>query len=51
VNFSCEALRFLKSGQFVGHSILGTRQSGAPQAGAILSCPILIELAQGSFYL
>jgi hypothetical protein len=30
---------------------LGTEQSGAPQAGAILTCPILIELAQGSFSL
>jgi hypothetical protein len=58
MNFSCGALSFPESGQFVGRFSLGTghcsvhtRQSGAPQAGAILICPILVELAQGSFSL
>jgi hypothetical protein len=43
---------------FVGHASLGTRhclvhtgQSGAPQAGASLTCPILIEVAQGFMFL
>jgi hypothetical protein len=58
VIFSRGALHFPESGQIVGRSRLvtghypvHTGQSGAPQAGAILICPILIELAQGSFSL
>jgi hypothetical protein len=60
VIFSYGALRFPESGLFVWHSSLGTGhypcrvhtgQSGAPLASAILSCPILIDLAQGSFSL
>jgi hypothetical protein len=42
---------FPESGLFVGHASLGTGQSGAPQAGASLTCPIFIELAQGSISL
>jgi hypothetical protein len=58
VNFSRGALSFLESGQFVGRSNLGTGhclvhtgQFGTPQARAILICPILRELSQGSFSL
>jgi hypothetical protein len=58
VNFSRGALSFPESGQFIGRSSLGTghcplhtRQSGAPQADAILIYHILIELAHGSFSL
>jgi hypothetical protein len=58
MNLSHGALSFLESGQFAGRSSLGTgycpvrtRKSDAPQSGAILNCPILIELAQGSFSL
>ena len=58
VNFSRGALLFPESGLYVGRASLGTGhclvhtgQFGAPQAGAILTCPILIELAQGSFSL
>jgi hypothetical protein len=58
VNFSQGALRFSEIGQFAGRSRLGTKhcqvhtgQSGAPQAGAILNFPKLIELSQGPFSL
>jgi hypothetical protein len=58
VNFSSGALSFPESGQIVGrfslgtgHYLMHTGQSGAPQVGAILICPILVELAQGSFSL
>jgi hypothetical protein len=51
MNFSRGALHFPKSGQFVWCSSLGTGQSGAPQAAAILTCPKLKELHQGSFSL
>jgi hypothetical protein len=58
VDFSRGALSFLKSGLFVGSASLGTghcpvhtEQSGAPQAGASLTCPIFIEVAQGSIFL
>jgi hypothetical protein len=55
VNFSHGALSFLESSQFVGRSSLGIRYcpvhtgSGAPQAGAILTRPVFIELAKGPF--
>jgi hypothetical protein len=39
------------TGMFVRCASLGTRQSGAPQAGASLTCPIFIEVAQGSIFL
>jgi hypothetical protein len=58
VNFSRGALRFPESGLFVGCASLGakhcsvhTAQSGAPQAGASLTCPIFREVAQGSIFL
>jgi hypothetical protein len=47
MNFRHEALRFPESGQFVERTSLGTGQSGAPEAGAILIRPIFIELAKG----
>jgi hypothetical protein len=57
VIFSRGALHFSESDLFVWHSSLGTdcpvhtEKSGAPQVGAILSCPILIDLVQGSLSL
>jgi hypothetical protein len=58
MNFSRGALRFPESGLFIEHASLGighcpvhTGQSRAPQAGAGLICPILTELAHGSFSL
>jgi hypothetical protein len=58
VSFSRGALRIPGSSQFVGPSSLGTGHclmhtgySDAPQASAILICPILIVLAQESFSL
>jgi hypothetical protein len=56
MNFSRGALHFPETNHFIGRSSLGTGhypvhtgQSGAPHAGVILTCPILIELAQGHF--
>jgi hypothetical protein len=56
MNFSRGALSFTESDLFVGRASLGTRhcpvhtgQSGAPQAGASLTCPIFIELVVGHF--
>jgi hypothetical protein len=46
MNYSREALSFSRE-----RASLGTGQSGAPQAGASLTCPIFIELAQGSIFL
>jgi hypothetical protein len=58
VIFSRGALCFPESSQFVGHASLGTRhylvhtrQFGAPQAGASLTCPIFREVAQWSIFL
>jgi hypothetical protein len=51
VNFSQGALRFPESGQFVRRASLGTRQSGALQAGANLICPIFREVAQWYIFL
>jgi hypothetical protein len=35
---------------FVGRASLGTGQSGAPKAGASLTCPIFIEMAEGFIF-
>jgi hypothetical protein len=58
VNFSRGALSLLESNLFVGRASLGTGhclvhtgQSCAPQVGASLTCPIFIEVAQGSIFL
>jgi hypothetical protein len=58
MNFRHGVLRFPVSGLFVGRANLGTghcpvhtRQSSAPQAGAILIRPIFKEATQGSIFL
>jgi hypothetical protein len=51
MNFSHAALGFPESVLFVGRSSLDTGQSGAPQAGASLTCSIFIDTTKGFIFL